>query len=421
MPHLDQPSCRKMKKKSQRSAFTTATRKKFESAHGRSAVPLGSGRHSCFFPSLLFLMVILSTHFVFMTPPKELSDGVRGGSQSTNSTSDQCSEHRARLKKAIDPEFLSLSEFMKGDIQPQGSEAVCIYKDDKLSMHFPHAMQQLYSCWSYWQSFPEKKPVLSIVPATGESIVERIRHKIYKWRNRDNPFLKSFWNLLQNKLHVKIRHENHTPIGALPGVPHQGQNDFPCPKWRDGYAVLVDQGHVQSLRDGLLSTAACPSQARIGILNRKENRAILNVESIRQAVKQRFPHSTVEVVYFEEKTFKEQSDFMSKTDILISPHGAQLTGIAFMPNCSQLIELFPDGYLVPSFFGSLARAANIGHYYFYLGDQEKTFEQIQQLMDEDWRRRGRSRNVNLCPAVDQVVDAIRVLHETWQTCCQKVN
>ena len=81
----------------------------------------------------------------------------------------------------------------------------------------------------------------------------------------------------------------------------------------------------------------CPSntnnktQPVIRILNRapQSNRTLLNVDALQTALAE-MTQSTVDVVYFENKTFLEQVAFMMDTDILISPHGAQLTSINFM-------------------------------------------------------------------------------------------
>jgi Glycosyltransferase 61 len=68
--------------------------------------------------------------------------------------------------------------------------------------------------------------------------------------------------------------------------------------------------------------------------------------------------SPVSVAHFETATFLEQVEFFANTDIVLSPHGAQLTGLAFLPRCGHILEIFPPYYLYDNFFGSLADAAN---------------------------------------------------------------
>ncbi|CAN0880873.1 hypothetical protein LINGRAHAP2_LOCUS13895 [Linum grandiflorum] len=51
------------------------------------------------------------------------------------------------------------------------------------------------------------------------------------------------------------------------------------------------------------------------------------------------------VAYSNNLTFCEQVKVMSSTDILISPHGAQLTNMFFMDRNSSVLEFFPKGWL----------------------------------------------------------------------------
>ncbi|XP_019170034.1 PREDICTED: uncharacterized protein LOC109165637 [Ipomoea nil] len=51
------------------------------------------------------------------------------------------------------------------------------------------------------------------------------------------------------------------------------------------------------------------------------------------------------VAYSSNLTFCEQVKVMSSTDILISPHGAQLTNMFFMDKNSSVMEFFPKGWL----------------------------------------------------------------------------
>mmetsp|Transcript_62296 Transcript_62296/g.69729 ORF Transcript_62296/g.69729 Transcript_62296/m.69729 type:complete len:186 (+) Transcript_62296:170-727(+) len=68
-------------------------------------------------------------------------------------------------------------------------------------------------------------------------------------------------------------------------------------------------------------------------------------------------------------------------DIVVSPHGAQLTGLPFLAGggtttttnnnkhnnktCPKLLEIFPPGYFLPDYFGSLAHESGIGYSYIY--------------------------------------------------------
>jgi hypothetical protein len=157
---------------------------------------------------------------------------------------------------------------------------------------------------------------------------------------------------------------------------------------------------------------------RIGILNRRSNfgRSITNVEEIIKGISE-IPNislSVSPVEYFEGQDFRRQVEFFNNIDILISPHGAQLTGLPFMASkpCSQLLELFPRGYSIPNFFGSLAVNAKVGYSYLYLSNNKPEVEQAQDLGD-----RIAARAVNLCPDPSFVKSSIESLVRDWRDCC----
>jgi hypothetical protein len=155
----------------------------------------------------------------------------------------------------------------------------------------------------------------------------------------------------------------------------------------------------------------------------------------------RFP---ISVTYFEKTTFAEQVEFFSTTDILISVHGAQLTGLVFMGNkpCGQLLELYPHNYALPFYFGSLAVQAGVEHSYMYFGEKEMitssdpTTQIIAPVpggkvapqhvlpwevrLGQTHKERWWARQAHLCPSVDVTVEAIIQLVEDWTTCCREM-
>ena len=60
----------------------------------------------------------------------------------------------------------------------------------------------------------------------------------------------------------------------------------------------------------------------------------------------------VDVIFFEHLSSVEQVEFFWRTDIVLSGHAAQLTGIPFMKtanmtgHCKQVLELFPFDYVL---------------------------------------------------------------------------
>ncbi|KAK6136253.1 hypothetical protein DH2020_030016 [Rehmannia glutinosa] len=62
------------------------------------------------------------------------------------------------------------------------------------------------------------------------------------------------------------------------------------------------------------------------------------------------------VAYANNLTFCQQVKLMSRTDVLVSPHGAQLTNMFFMDRNSSVMEFFPKGWL---------KLAGIGQYVYH--------------------------------------------------------
>jgi len=272
-------------------------------------------------------------------------------------------------------------------------------------------MQQIYGCWSYWQMHKNRQAVLKIVPAQPDGLIEKLRYHIYAQRNKHNPFLVGIFSTLKEVFHVKILQERDESVqNATTSVrPLRGP---------EGYKMLSGYNHTAALRDGLIQhytgqpAQSCLVQPRIAILNRKKKRNLINAKEIQQALSRKLGIN-VAIEYFEDgANFQHQVEFFCGHDIIISPHGAQLAGLPFMPTCSGILELFPHNFLFPLFFGSLAAAANLHYTFMYLG--EESLSQVQALPKEI---KTQARNGNLCPAIPPVVEAVRRLEEQWKECC----
>ena len=353
----------------------------------------------------------------------------------TTSSSSSCSTTTAvdaPIQVAQLPIFRHAQEFIasSGTTTTHTSPVrVCAYFQDKISIHFAHAMQQLYSCWSIWQQHPDRKPILILQKEKPASLWEAVQIAVYNRRNKDNPFLNSFWKALQDVLGVQIV---SNPSKELQAQALWAQRDNP---WLDGYQMVL--GDNQKLRDQLLGTSVpgCPSPPRIAILNRNATRSILNVLQLQLFLQEKLQHP-VQLQYFEGLSFHQQIDFFSRVDLLVSPHGAQLTGIPFMPPCGGVLEIFPHGYLLPQFFGSLAAASQLDHSFLYLGNNYyytkdddddihhinntmSAIEKVQSTLMKDPRMRSRSRKEGLCPHFQRVWEGIQRMKLKWEQCCEK--
>ena len=174
---------------------------------------------------------------------------------------------------------------------------------------------------------------------------------------------------------------------------------------------------------GISRTSGCSSKAppRVAILNRRANwkRSILNADSIAFHLQTKLAgriHSEMPVEYFEGISFANQVAFYASADLVISPHGAQLTGLPFLPECGAVLEIFPSNYYYQNFFGSLAEAAGIRQYTMYLSDKNADWN---KTIRERGSIRRRARQVNLCPLESKIVDALILMVDDWHKCCRQ--
>lgn len=287
------------------------------------------------------------------------------------------------------------------------SRAACKFVEDNHSDHFPHTMQQLLRCFSYWNANPgdEKYFVAKHMPP--------------------NEFVKGFmlamkeaYQLLQVRFRGDLKVVRPLVDYGFDYKPHLGYqvasaNDIP------GMRETI-MNHYQLYGD---TTAGCPKHQRaiehplpvIGILNRHRDhgRTLLNIDLLKEKLEQRF-RTIVKVEYFEDKSFLGQVVAMSEIDILISPHGAQLTGIPFMQPCGRVLELFPVGYHVPEFFGSLAVASGLNYSYIYTGQNR---EVETKLWMKDLDSRTVARLFPVCADTDIVLEAVKEHILGWYKCC----
>jgi len=214
---------------------------------------------------------------------------------------------------------------------------------------------------------------------------------------------------------------------------------------------------------------ACAPPPRIGILNRVKTRTILNAQDIAKDLSdliyvfentlagtnptesRNFTVShPVQVTYFEKKSFVEQVEYFRNIDILITGHGAALTGLPFMANdtkngksCKQVLELYGKGYGLPYYFGSLAVQSGLGHSYVYyddgMGDIPHQHEEGSApkavappktpnrgpLVDlkpwgranaKEYKDRVAARKFRFCPQRDDMVQYVSNLVAEWYKC-----
>jgi hypothetical protein len=335
--------------------------------------------------------------------------------------------------------------------------ATCQYLLEGNPFHMAHGSQQLFRCVAWWISHPNL-PRFLVWPGMPKK----------RKKTRDggllHPYLVGMKQALVDAFHVTIvkepssilhhnnsnntdrsGEENDTSTAWIPRVsalmthttltnkyPHFAmQSPGDAAYFRDS---VLD--HYQLKKNRKSKAAGChagKTSPIIGIIDRAKDRRILNVQELANRVSTElfFPRPSsfdtdtvaaasveVEVVYFENKTFQEQLQYMSQHDLLFSSHGAQLVSIPFLPDCGGVLEFFQPSYFIPYYFGGLAAMSGLNHAYLYtgggypLGDVKR----VQQAKRPGIRRQ-EVRLANICLDVDAALEGIRTMMEQWKTCC----
>ncbi len=310
----------------------------------------------------------------------------------------------------------------------KSNQSTCFFFATPQSKHFPHAMQQLYRCWSYWTRYPEFTPVL-----VGPS-----HHRGFRPTVRPD-FFTNMLHALQTAIGLQVVAMNYSTISELDAVmeTHGIRSVRSTFEHGDGFALASSLDAVE-LRKAILSDrtnderrdwqTGCPLPPseripRIALLNRNEKqsqRSFLNAIEVTQAITDSGLSAEVPIAHFENATFTDQIQFFNNVDIVLSPHGAQLTSMAFLPSCGGVLEFFPRGYFVPYYFGSLARAAGLRYSALYLSENRDDWEKETREATRSVQSRFRIRQSNLCPSVEDVVRLVRKMVSHWNDCCARI-
>eukprot|EP00980_Cylindrotheca_fusiformis_P019906 scaffold7017_cov134-Cylindrotheca_fusiformis.AAC.1 len=266
------------------------------------------------------------------------------------------SPHQPMLRVDVFENYANSSDYWTDLKQyPESLPVVCEFNDMLTSAtHFPHAMQQLYGCFSYWQEYPTNTPVLLLS--------DKVQRKL-----RKNPFLKGVLQVFQSQLQVEI-----TSNGSFSA--HNNVTIKPQRITVSGGYIL---NHANKLHEmvqtelnlpGDSSKSCREAKPRIGILNRRKSvgRSIINAEIISEI------HS--------------------------------------LKNLSRNEEIL--GYAIPNFFGSLAINSGTMYSYLYMSAHPASSEQADSLYE-----RTKARSANLCPSPAMIVESVQELVQNWQSCC----
>jgi FkbM family methyltransferase len=299
------------------------------------------------------------------------------------------------------------------------TEAVCIWNGTRLHQHLPHWLQYMYRCWNWWMLHNETHQAVLEIPTTSKPFFDH---------GLNVPLSNGLWDLIKEAFSVKVivtenSTESNTTIqdyrrqAATPNVLH-------TPWFLDADMAHGLREYVMGKIFSVRPLSGCHKLAhyakakekpavRIGVLDRKKTRHLLNHAELVAALGN-LTSLPVSYATFEGVSFEKQVGFYSSVDVLVTPHGAQLSGVPFMPTCGCVLELLPKSYHIHNFFGSLTTSANLTSTYLYLSDGNATEEMSNNSI---LAVRRKARSVNLCPPVSSIVTSVRTLIDKWESCC----
>jgi hypothetical protein len=332
-------------------------------------------------------------------------------------------------------------------------------------------MQQMYACWSWWQHVTRLVKSSSVgitVPVMVQPILVVKRDQINANKHSQKPgapFVPGLLSSLQQSINLTIVEDVSSLSNSSSSLMLVSR-----PK-TTGDFKMTSRLDAPSLRTAVLSvlaaaaepttttTMAAASQAdkqiairaafaletesckgghdskngggfpRITILNRIKTRRIINVDKLQSAIagllvghsnnNNKNATTSVRVEHFEDRSFAEQVSIMANTDIIVSPHGAQLASLPFMQSqpCGAALELFPMGYWVPHYFGSLAAASGVNqHVCIYLGDPANREGEVK-IGSGTIQSRVETRSRNIEVPLNWTVNVVEKMIQSWRQCC----
>lgn len=323
------------------------------------------------------------------------------------------------------PEFVPVQQLVPGSDQASHDQpAICHYNSP---MHYPHFLQAILRCFSYWQNRPDRTPVL-YVP----------KHQFARFLTNPTAFDERF----PHSSAVLRTLVEKTGLQVVKELPNKNARAFATQGFLEKDQVVSpfamasrrDAMHFRSLfieeekeptttattTAATTATTTTPhaNSLAIGVVNRVaregSGRSVLNAEDIRDTLQAAFtkqPNFTVQLRYLKNATFSQQVDFYRQVDVLVSPHGYELTSILFMKPCSAVLELFPHLYYTPYYYSSLARVFGLQHAQWYISNTTLPVWKEHSLQE----RLANTHN-NMCPSLEGVVAGVKKMMLRRQDC-----
>jgi Glycosyltransferase 61 len=229
--------------------------------------------------------------------------------------------------------------------------------------HFPHALQSLAPCWSFFCRAREER---SVDMSCGIYIQHPPR---FPWKD-----MSSWTKQLVEYMgcQVVVQSDANTPIDKV--IVDGDVLYRPPDERKKPYAFFETKDHVRQLQARVLGDAIDTNLQRnmeglrIGLLQRIRNnpkqasRIFLNLPNIRSQLQTAFPNATLVETDMRNFSLQQQALWWHQNDIVVAAHGAAITNCIFLRNhndsAATVIEVYPDGFR-PIIFGALMQSVGV--------------------------------------------------------------
>jgi len=223
----------------------------------------------------------------------------------------------------------------------------------RLYAHFPHTLQIMSRCWSFFMMERRKYDVKSC--GLYFNVIEK---KDFYYR-KISPWAKDLISAMNCTTIVRNSHEV-----AKPPEPDDYFHMEPTTRWFEEVEDVAPlQEAVLQKREGgytRLDQFTADRTLSIGLIQRfparKEcerkrlphgcghYREFINLEKIQAALAENFPSAKIRNTKLKKMNLVEQASWWWNSDVVIAAHGATLSNVMFMRPGTAVIEVFPTDY-----------------------------------------------------------------------------
>jgi lipopolysaccharide biosynthesis glycosyltransferase len=280
--------------------------------------------------------------------------------------------------------------------------------------HFVHAMEYFYKASGL------------CIESQGAAKLVNPKHLVFETGDK---FVKGFLNAIQDMDGLSFNEDKTYNRKHL--IEIQTSPEW-CPELiaKDSTSNwFTDSRLAKKIRDHIIPSQPVRSNPRIAILNRLPSayRSIINAKDIADAINKRFGFE-VNIANFDGLDFTEQITFFNSHDIILSPHGAQLCSIPFLPDHGYVVEFSRKEYYRPDYFGELASHSG-KNFISACSTHEKNSlnpwkEGLELVSDKDschlpsYREgagaRAKCRNQNFDINIEDILGLMKIIHTTRQ-------